>query len=135
MCKTPSRIQFLPTSRTHAHTHTPPLAGKHAGRPSAAEQLIKRLIIRLSGCDSWTGPLPMSDRGHAPSPADSRACTSSALPAPLLRAKPTRWREVCVCVCVCVPCPPPRTHIQHINKIHVNVIINNIIDNQLTKWL
>lgn len=48
---------------------------------SAAELLIKRLMIKLSGRDSWTGLLAMSDRGHAlPSqprtlpPAESRPC-------------------------------------------------------------
>ncbi len=52
------------------------------GGPSAAEQLIKRLIISLSESDSWTEPLPMNDRGHAPLAAAKSGRTSTAPPAP-----------------------------------------------------
>lgn len=63
------------------------------GGPSAAEQLIKRLIISLSGSDSWTEPLPMNDRGHAPLAAAKSARTSTAPPAPPHRANLATGRK------------------------------------------
>lgn len=64
------------------------------GGPSATEQLIKRLIISLSGSDSWTELLPMNDRGHAPLPAAESARTSTAPPAPPHRANlATGWKS------------------------------------------
>lgn len=58
------------------HAHCPCLRSR-----SAVELLIKRLMIKLSKRDSWTGLLAMSDRGHAlPSqprtlpPAESWPC-------------------------------------------------------------
>lgn len=42
------------------HARCPP-----APSQSAPELLIKRLMIKLSRRDSWTGLLAMSDRGHA----------------------------------------------------------------------
>lgn len=64
------------------------------GGPSATEQLIKRLIIGLSGSDSWTEQLPMNDRGHAPLPAAESARTSTTPPAPPHRANlATGWKS------------------------------------------
>lgn len=58
------------------HAHCPCLCSQYA-----VELLIKRLMIKLSKRDSWTGLLAMSDRGHAlPSqprtlpPAESWPC-------------------------------------------------------------
>lgn len=63
------------------------------GGPSAAEQLIKRLIISLSGSDSWTEPLPMNDRGHVPLAAAKSGRTSTVPPAPPHRANLAAGRK------------------------------------------
>lgn len=63
------------------------------GGPSAAEQLIKRLIINLSGSDSWTEPLPMNDRGHVPLAAAKSGRTSTVPPAPPHRANLAAGRK------------------------------------------